>query len=268
MMRWTSQGFQQRGSSAARPSLRRAAPVTFWLMAANVAVSLLTMFFVSQPDAFFRSWGLVPSELGANVHGWLTVFTSMFLHGGLLHLAANMIMLYFAGRLVETRIGSERTATLYAIAGVVAALAQVAWDPTSGVPMVGASGAISGMFAAAVMLAPLERVLLITPFTLFIPIPMRLLTLGWLWLALQVIGLMGADPFGGGVAYMAHLGGYAGGMLFVWGLGYSLARRRESSRADYARRLAIQHGPAPSSSYRTVYVTDSMGRTFAFHEPR
>ncbi|MBT9555517.1 MAG: rhomboid family intramembrane serine protease [Myxococcales bacterium] len=244
------------------------APVTFWLMAANVAVTLLTTLFVAEPDAFFWNWGLVPSQLGASLHGWVTVFTSMFLHGGWLHLAANMIMLYFAGRLVETRIGPGRTATLYAVAGVLAGLAQVAWDPTSGVPMVGASGAISGMFAAAVMLAPRERVLLITPLTLFIPIPMRLLTLGWLWLALQVIGLMGADPFGGGVAYMAHLGGYAGGLLFVWGLGWALARRRESSRADYARRLAIQHGPAPSPRYRTVYVTDSMGRTFAFHEPR
>ncbi len=237
-------------------------------MAANVAVTLLTSLFVAQPDVFFWSWGLVPSELGATLHGWVTLFTSMFLHGGWLHLAANMLMLYFAGRLVETRLGSSRTATLYAAAGVVAALAQVAWDPTSGVPMVGASGAISGMFAAAVMLAPRERVLLITPLTLFIPIPMRLLTLGWLWLALQVIGLMGADPFGGGVAYMAHLGGYSGGVLFLFGLQAALARRKQSGRTDYARRLAIEYDPAPSPSFRTVYVTDSMGRTFAFHEPR
>ncbi len=242
--------------------LRSSAPVTFWLIAANVAVAAMGWF--GDADALIQRWGLVPAAFG---DAPLTLVTHAFLHGGLLHLALNLLMLGFLGRHLEPMMGSLRFAAVYAVGLVAAALAQVAWSPDSAVPMVGASGAISAALGAAVLLAPSTRIFLLTPFTLFIPVPMRLRTFGWVWAALQLVGLAVADPFGGGVAYMAHLGGFLAGLGAIEALRFSVRRRRDAARRAYQGRVhPVGRGPAPATGFRTYFVTDSSGRTYAFHE--
>ena len=247
--------------------LRQEAPVTFWLIALSVAASVWTWLGVSDVDAFFQTYGLVPSRfLGEfGVGQLLTLASSAFLHGGLLHLAFNAMMLYFLGRLVEPTLGSRRFAAVYALATVAAGLAQIAWDPSSEVPMVGASGAISGVFGAALVLAPQVRLLVMTPFTLFIPIAMKLRTFALIWVGLQVAGLAFEDWLGGGIAYTAHLGGFAAGWLALAGVRSWVSLQRTAARVAYAAR--VRYGPAPDPRFRTFYVTDRSGQTFAFHEP-
>ena len=130
--------------------------------------------------------------------------------------------------------------------------------------MVGASGALSGLLGAAVLLAPKLKLWVITPFTFFVPIPMRLVTLGVLWVTLQIGGLILSDPFSGGIAYGAHLGGFLGG--------YILQRRTRFRRSQFVHEHTphepdVRFGPAPNTAFRTFFVTDSRGRTFVFHSP-
>ncbi len=233
-------------------------PVTRKLIIANVSVFAALALFGVDLNAFFTNWGLVPGRFTADfgLSELATVFTSMFLHAGIWHLLANMIFLYFFGRLVERRLGGRRYLALYAVAGLAAAAAQLVIDPSTMVPMVGASGAISGMLGAAMVLAPRERLMLFTPFTLFIPITMSIFTFGLLWLAFQFFGILGAGSTG--IAFMAHLGGFAAG--------YALTRRPKRRPAAHTLGPA-RRGPAPSQRYRTFFVTDPSGRTFAFHEP-
>lgn len=251
---------------------KKTAPVSYWLMVANILVFVGLALSGVSLDAFYAEWGLVPerflSHLGLGEA--LTVFTSMFLHGGVWHLLGNLVFLYFFGRLVEPRIGSRRFGLLYAASGLLAAAAQIAIDPGSLVPMIGASGAISGALGAAVLLAPRERVTLLTPFTLFIPITMRIATFGALWLGLQFFGVLGAT---GGIAFMAHLGGFAGGWLFT----RALQRKRTGTAAGpstgfWSRPSArvdsdARPGPAPRTGFKTIYVSNPSGEVFVYHEP-
>ncbi|MFT7622948.1 MAG: membrane associated rhomboid family serine protease, partial [Myxococcota bacterium] len=107
---------------------------------------------------------------------------------------------------------------------------------------------------AAMILAPREKIMLLSPFTLFIPITMTITTFGVVWLAMQLFGAIGGE---GGIAFMAHLGGFAAG--------YLLTRRRSEPQREEPS--GIRPGEAPSSRFRTVWVTDARGQTFAFHEP-
>lgn len=251
-MRWTTD----------KLPLRRAAPVTFWLIVANVLVAVATWF--GNAESLFVRFGLTPATLADAPY---TLVTHAFLHGGLLHLAFNLLMLSFLGRLVEPLVGSRRFAWIYGLGVVLAAAAQAAWSPDSSVPMIGASGAISAVLGAAYLLAPQQRLVLLTPFTLFIPITLRMRTFGALWAALQLVGLAVADPFGGGVAYMAHLGGFVAGLAAVKALGWHVAWRRSGARRAYERRVHnVGVGPAPTTAFRTYFVTDAAGRTYAFHE--
>lgn len=145
---------------------------------------------------------------------WLTLLTSMFMHGGWLHIAGNMLFLWIFGDNVEHRIGHIPYLVFYLGAGVIASLAQVAASPDSIIPTLGASGAISGVLGAYLVMFPTNRVTV-----LFLRFPMQvpaILAIG-LWAAFQVLsvigGLAGADETGGGVAYMAHIGGFVVGAL-------------------------------------------------------
>jgi membrane associated rhomboid family serine protease len=188
-------------------------------------------------DLFFR-FGVVPSELtaawreGRNVFGeTLAIFTSMFLHVNLPHLVGNLIYLWIFGNNVEDRFGRLGYILFYLAGGAAAALAQVAIDPTSSVPMVGASGAISAVLGAYLVLFPGARILSLVFLGFFyqlIEVP-ALVVLGF-WFVLQLIdgigslGLAGAE---GGVAFFAHIGGFVAGLavgLLVRGT--SGARRR------------------------------------------
>jgi membrane associated rhomboid family serine protease len=149
---------------------------------------------------------------------WITPFTSMFMHGGLLHLGGNMLFLWIFGSSVETALGRIRFPIFYMLAGLAAMALQVAIDPGSTAPTIGASGAIAGVLAAYLILFPRARVMsfifLILFFTL-VEVP-ALVFLG-VWIAQQIVfGIAGlSNPTGGGVAYFAHIGGFAFGLVAI-----------------------------------------------------
>lgn len=162
---------------------------------------------------------VMPPELDW-VPAWATVFTSMFLHGGLGHLLGNMLFLWIFGNNVEDAMGHLRFVVFYLLCGVAAVLAQALPDPASNAPMVGASGAISGVLGAYMLLYPRARVLLA------LPPPFIFVTIGWFravwvlagWFVLQLLMGAGSRPVegeAGGVAFGAHIGGFVAGMVLI-----------------------------------------------------
>ena len=171
------------------------------------------------------SFGLVPAvlfghlelqEALARVPASATLFTSMFMHGGWGHLLGNLLYLWIFGNNIEDRFGHLRFLLFYLLCGVAAAFAQALPDPTSQVPMVGASGAISGVLGAYLLLFPQARVLVVIPIGLY-PYTVRLpalVVLGF-WFLLQLISQMASEPGQGGVAFRAHIGGFVAGMALL-----------------------------------------------------
>src|SRR3954452_21751909 len=144
------------------------------------------------------------------------IFTSMFLHGGILHLAGNMLYLWIFGNNVEEAFGHIRFLFFYFLCGVAAALTMAYIDPTSLVPMIGASGAISGVLAAYLLLFPWARVTVIVPLGI-IPYPLAIAAM-WVigfWFLLQLISAGLANPGQPGTAWWAHVGGFAAGLLLT-----------------------------------------------------
>jgi membrane associated rhomboid family serine protease len=175
-------------------------------------------------EVMVRQFGFIPALLfghaswadgAAIVPSWTTLFTSMFLHGGVMHLAGNMLYLWIFGNNIEDVMGHGRFLVFYLLCGLVAAMAQALPDPGSTIPMIGASGAISGVLGAYLLLFPKAKVQVIIPIGFFI---MRKLPAGWLlgiWIAFQVVSGVMADPSDGGVAWWAHVGGFVAGMALV-----------------------------------------------------
>ena len=150
----------------------------------------------------------VPQEPGPSPI-WLTLLTSMFMHGGWLHLAGNMLFLWIFGDNVEHRVGHLVFLGFYVIAGLVASLAQILVDPGSVIPTLGASGAISGVLGAYLVLFPANRVTVFL-FRAIVPVP-AVVAIG-MWFALQVFSnFLATGGEAGGVAYMAHIGGFLAG---------------------------------------------------------
>jgi membrane associated rhomboid family serine protease len=145
------------------------------------------------------------------------VFSSMFLHGGWMHLIGNMWFLWLFGNNVEDAMTRPRFLAFYLVCGVAAALAQVALDPRSIIPMVGASGAISGVMGAYLVLFPRVKVYTLVPLGFFfttIALPAWVMLI--YWMALQVFGGLGSiGSTGGGVAFFAHLGGFIAGLVLI-----------------------------------------------------
>jgi membrane associated rhomboid family serine protease len=158
----------------------------------------------------------------------VTIFTSLFLHGSFLHLAGNMLYLWIFGDNLEDRIGHGRFVVFYLLCGAVAALAQALPDTRSTIPMIGASGAVSGVLGAYVVLYPRANVLVLLPL-LFVFYTVRvpaLVVLG-LWFAGQLLSSLAAEPGAGGIAFRAHVGGFvAGALLIRWFL-----RERRGARS-------------------------------------
>jgi membrane associated rhomboid family serine protease len=178
---------------------------------------------LSLEDLFLFTYGAQPCEvLGkctpfppASFPVWLTVITAMFLHGGVLHLVGNMWYLWIFGDNVEDAMGHGRFLLFYLLTGVIAALAQIFANPSSQIPMVGASGAIAGVLGAYMVLYPQGRVLTLLwmfYFIRFIELP-ALIVLGF-WFLIQLLSYS-LNPLGGGVAWMAHIGGFLAGALLV-----------------------------------------------------
>jgi rhomboid family protein len=178
----------------------------------------------SAGQAAVYALGLVPAVLlqGASLPPEIalipptaTVFTSMFLHGGWLHLIGNMLYLWIFADNIEDSMGHGRFIVFYLLCGIAAALAQALPAPGSEIPMVGASGAISGVLGAYLILHPRAHVLVLVPLGFFSQITRlpAVLVLG-LWFLLQLISEIGA-PLGAGVAFRAHIGGFMAGMALI-----------------------------------------------------
>ena len=154
---------------------------------------------------------VVPQEPGPDPI-WLTLFSSIFMHGGLLHLGGNMLFLWIFGDNVEHRVGHALYLAFYVVAGLIASFAQILVDADSVIPTLGASGAISGVLGAYLVMFPTNRV---TVFLLRFLVPVPAIVAIGMWAVLQFIsgfGSLGGEQ-SGGVAYMAHIGGFVAGVL-------------------------------------------------------
>jgi membrane associated rhomboid family serine protease len=204
--------------------------VTISLISLNVLVFVYELSIGRAVDAFTLYFGLVPAAFS-----WVTVFTSMFLHGGILHVAGNMLYLWIFGDNVEDRMGHGRFLVFYLLCGVAAALAQTITAPDSVVPMVGASGAIAGVMGAYFVLYPKSRIVTLIPLFFFfqvIEVP-AILFLG-IWFLMQfvsgvgsIVTTAGGGP-AGGVAFWAHVAGFVAGIS-----GVIVFRRPERQRVEW-----------------------------------
>jgi len=200
---------------------RRQFPVvTVVLILLNVLVFLYELILpVRALDAMVYTWGLVPSRLVAlELGAFVSLFSSMFVHSGFMHLGSNMLYLWIFGDNIEGALGSVRFVIFYLLCGLGAALAQVLVSPFSGLPMVGASGAISGVLGAYLLLFPrvsVETLLVVGYFVRRIRLP-AIVVLG-LWIVTQLFsGVMSLGMEAtGGVAFFAHIGGFVSGLVLV-----------------------------------------------------
>jgi len=166
------------------------------------------------PAVLFGGYELDPELVW--VPSIVTVFSSMFLHGGWMHLIGNMLYLWVFGNNIEAAMGHVRFVIFYALCGVGAVLAQALPDTSSQIPMIGASGAISGVLGAYMLLYPMARVTVIIPIFIMIQrikIP-ALFVLG-VWFLMQLYSSFTSNSEGGGVAFGAHIGGFIAGMILV-----------------------------------------------------
>jgi rhomboid family protein len=199
---------------------RRVPLVNYCIIGLNVLVFGYELQLGRELLPFLDTFGLVPARFHSahrSLPRFLPVYTSMFLHGGMLHLASNMWFLYIFGDNVEDRLGHSRFLLLYLACGTIAALAQVSLLKHSALPMVGASGAIAGVTGAYFVFYPRARVLTLVPIFLFweiVQVPAVVFLL--LWFVLQVVAglaVLGGGSETGGVAWWAHVGGFSGGAI-------------------------------------------------------
>ena len=196
-------------------SSRRTVPVvTYALIALN-----LVFFFaeLNGGDAFIQQWAFVPRRFLANPGGdFPTLFTSMFMHAGWLHLLGNMLYLWIFGDNVEDRFGHVKFTIFYLLCGIAATFAQLAFSSGSNIPNLGASGAIAGVLGAYILLFPKTRVNVLMGRGV---IPMPALAVIGLWIVLQFVSGIGSisnTAETGGVAYMAHIGGFIAGFVLTF----------------------------------------------------
>src|SRR5262245_7383365 len=205
----------------------RAAFVVAGLIALNVLAFLVEL---SQPSdaalqSFIQAWGVVPREYAAArdfpptipLPFWSTLVTSMFLHGGWMHLFGNMLYLWIFGDNIGKVMGAGRFLVFYLVCGLAASFTHIAFGAGSAVPAVGASGAISGVLGAYLVLFPRNQVRVLTRGGIM-SVP-AIVVLGF-WILIQAISGIGSlaatsETSGGGVAYMAHIGGFVAGLILA-----------------------------------------------------
>lgn len=218
----------------------RLTPANTALIALNVAAFAYELGIGARADLLMSDFGMIPARLAqlpgghfeqAGLAALLTLVTSLFLHGGSLHIAGNMLYLFIFGPAVEERFGHLRYLVFYLLAGVTAGLAMVWMQPDSQVPVVGASGAIAGVLGAYFVLYPRARILTLVPLFVvveFVQVPALLYLL--VWFAVQLYaGLSSAAAAGaalGGVAWWAHVGGFLFGLALAPLLARAGSRRR------------------------------------------
>ncbi|MDC0736846.1 rhomboid family intramembrane serine protease [Cognatishimia sp. SS12] len=225
--------------------------VTYFLIAANVAIFLYSWPLESDPRAlslFYSNWALFPDRISSGT-GFAGLFTSMFLHGGFMHIAGNMLFLWIFGDNLEDEMGHGRFTLFYLFGGIAAGLLQVASDPFSPVPTIGASGAVAAVLGGYLLLFPRAKVdilLILIVFIKVISIPAWVM-LG-IWFALQLINGLSIDAASAGVAYWAHAGGFVVGFLLVIPLWL-----RKGGVAFW--RVNHGHPPHPGTRYRYARST-------------
>jgi membrane associated rhomboid family serine protease len=201
-------------------SARRLTPlVTYVLIVLNVLVFLLEL---SSGDAFINRWAFVPSRFLADPVGdFPTLFASMFMHASWVHLLGNMLYLWIFGDNVEDRLGHGMYIVFYILCGLAATFAQMAFSMGSNIPNLGASGAIAGVLGAYIMMFPRTRVSVLMGRQV---VPMSALIVIGFWIVIQIFSGIGSftastQTEGGGVAYMAHIGGFIAGVVLTFLLG-------------------------------------------------
>lgn len=185
--------------------------VTAFIVVVNVFVFFLEL---TRGDAFVMQWSAIPAQITSG-HHWITTFTAMFMHGSWSHIIGNMIFLWAFGPEIEDAMGRGRYLVFYLAGGVVAMLAQIAADPHSTVPNLGASGAIAAVMGAFIVTYPRDRIkalLFIFIFVRVTLIPAALLIGFWFLTQLVHAGTV-AQVQTGGVAYLAHVGGFVFGAV-------------------------------------------------------
>ena len=196
-------------------SLRKLMPiVTYVLIAINIVFFFLE---VRGGEEFVKRWAFIPERFSSNPIGELpTLFSAMFMHAGLMHLAGNMLYLWIFGDNVEDRLGRVKYLLLYLCSGIAAAFAQYMFFPHSTVPNVGASGAIAGVLGAYLLFFPGQKVKVLVGQSI---VAMQSLVVIGFWFGLQLVsgaGSLYSTQDQGGVAYMAHIGGFVSGLAVAF----------------------------------------------------
>ena len=192
-------------------------PTRFPLATTAIIVvnAFVFLFELMGGGEFVKQWALVPADIVAGRH-WVTIVTSMFMHGGWMHIIGNMVFLHAFGPEIEDAMGRLCYLAFYLLSGLVASLAQIAAVPSSTVPNLGASGAIAGVMGAFLITYPRDRIRTLVLFGWFVRVAFIPSAL-WIgvWIVIQFFSQVGAvtDVQKGGVAYMVHLGGFVFGVI-------------------------------------------------------
>jgi membrane associated rhomboid family serine protease len=211
--------------------------VTYLIISCCILIFLIQLTSQSyKTGQLFYSYGLIPSVLMGNnqlpmdlyaVPAWITIFTSMFMHGGFMHLAGNMLYMWIFADNIEDDLGKNRFLIFYLLAGVGAGMTQVLMDTYSEIPMVGASGAIGGVLGAYLINYPNAKVLVLIPFGFFSQlIKIRALYVLGFWFILQFISS------GGGIDYAAHIGGFISGIILILFFNKKVKRINKSKKKN------------------------------------
>jgi membrane associated rhomboid family serine protease len=205
--------------------------VVYAILAANILVYIYEISLGVALNDFVRQFGVIPYSLfhPTGIASYLTIFTSMFIHAdSIMHVAGNMLFLWIFADNVEDRMGHLKFLLFYFVCGICAALLQSAIEPGSKIPMIGASGAVSGVLGAYILLFPKARVLALIPLGFFLRVSYlpSFIFLG-IWFLYQF--LFGVSSIGarGGVAYFAHIGGFIAGLLLA------LPFKKQKKTIDY-----------------------------------
>ena len=202
-------------------------PIVSWLIIFACSSIFLNQIFDPTyiTEQNFLSFGMIPailfghSELSGHlkiIPPFLSILTSMFLHGGWMHIIGNMTYLYIFGDNIEERLGKLKFIIFYLITGSFAAFSQAIMDPTSTIPMIGASGAIAGVLGGYLVLYPKANIKVLFWFIIFVKvIRIRAFIVLGGWIIIQFISFNGTDVNSGGVAYAAHIGGFISGILLI-----------------------------------------------------
>ncbi len=215
--------------------------VTVSLIAACVLIFLWQVSLGTDGQRPVISFGAIPALLLDDrilppelyrIPAELTLVTSLFLHGGWMHLIGNMLFLWVFGNNIEDALGHVRFIAFYLLCGILAGLAHAMQDPSSQVPLIGASGAISGVLGAYALLYPNARVLTLVPFIIFFVVRLRAVVVIGLWFVFQLLNAV-LDSGAGGIAYLAHIGGFVAGVALLYVFKPRAARKSKRRRGPW-----------------------------------